>query len=150
MVNQSIIVKNIQIGEETLTLLVEATAPCIEYRDLRYKSLISLFEALPLLYNPLNTEYCAEVVNFLLMGEKAQVIHAIDLYRAAYLKNKRGPYLSRFGEYDLSTLHPPKRTDQQLIFFIHNLNDGLPYRVTTPIPITADSKPIQYQLLPQL
>jgi|GEM_PF-4548500 len=146
MVNLSTTIQNIHIGDVILVLSIEEGIPCVRYKESRYLSLIPLFEELPALYD--HALGCAEVVNFLLLGEHGQVITETDSYRAAYLKNKENPLLSRYGEYDLSSLHPPQLTDHQLIFFIHDLTDGLPYQVTCPIPYTADAKPIQYQLLP--
>lgn len=147
MVIPSTIIQNIYVGDTLLVLSIEEGARCVHCKGRGYLSLIPLFKEQPALYNPIHVQACAEVVNFLLLGERGRVIIATDLYRATYLKNKEKPPLTRFGEYDLSSLHPPQLIDHQLVFFTHDLTTSLPYQVTCPIPYTADSPPIQYQLL---
>jgi hypothetical protein len=150
MLNKSTKVKSIQIDGGSLVLLIEDANPYVRYMEEQYVSLIPLFEDLPALCDPANAKECAEIVSFLLLGEHAYVIENVQLYQNDYAKNKSNSVLSRFGEYDVSLMHPPKQSNQQLIFFIHDLTEGIPYQVICPIPYTTDSKPVQCQLLPMV
>lgn len=156
--HSSILIKEISIETETLRLLIHQNTPMVEYDNETFNHLWLLVEELPLLSDPAYLSAFAEISNFLWKGITFHCIEDIDDFQKRYkeqviLENNHPadvfPYrLTDYKIFDVSVMHPPLLMGGNLIYFVYNTANGLPYRVTCPFPYISTSTLVHYQILP--
>lgn len=157
MENSSLI-KDIEVGSETIRLLMDTQPPLVEYREQLFQHLWMLCQQCTLLTDPAYLKEFAEVSNFLWKGTSFQFIESISDYQTFYLRQIElekehptdvFPYrLTDYKIFDVSVMHEPMLIENQVHFFVFQTETGLPYRVVSPFPYTSLSLLVHYQILP--
>lgn len=145
-------------NEIELECLIDADKqPTIIYNNHKYKTLHSLLEMIPALSEPQSLQPLAYVVNFFAKGFDYQYIENIKQFKDDYLnriefeKNSFDYMPDRLidhGVFNVVVMHPPLIINNELVFFVKNIQSGLPFKVSCPFPITSEFSSPLYQLLP--
>lgn len=138
--------------------------PAVALGEEQYATLADLVQGVPDLKAPEQlVPYCA-AVNHLNHGYEYRLILAPEEYKAQYEArlNAEPPHqpmqgdavrLRQFGLCDTSSLEPPRREAQGVVFFVEDRFLGIPYRVTAPAPDhpdgAADYDPLPMTPLPE-
>jgi hypothetical protein len=155
-----IAVQTLPLGEHTVLLELHDQTPVVEYKEQTFKHLWLLVDQVKELSDPKNLEIFAIISNFFWKGTDYQCIHSIASYQKEYVERvdyeRKFPAdvfeyrLTDYKIFDVSVMHEPLIEDDQIIYFVYNLKNGLPYRVVSPFPYTAPSSLVHYQILPVL
>lgn len=159
--NTKMLVKEINVEKETIFLYLQDQAPLVECQNQRFANIWLLVNHVAALSRIEYIKEFAEISNFFWKGIEFQFIHSIAHYQKQYQERvaleKMHPAdvfeyrLTDFKIFDVSSMHDPKVEHQKLIYFVYNINNGLPYRVVCPFPYTiSTSTLVHYQLLPLL
>ncbi len=150
----------LSFGQDVLQLCLHDNAPVVEYQDKVYKHLWNLVEEVKDLSNLSHINIFALVANFFWKGTEFQYIESIPDYQKQYHDriNYERQYsadvfefrLTDYKIFDVSVMHEPIIEEGQIIFFVCNLSNGLPYRVVAPFPYNVTSTLVHYQILPFL
>jgi hypothetical protein len=153
-------IKSLQIGNDTLFLILKNQYPLIEYSDETISHLWFLVEKIPALSNPKHIRTFAEISNFFWKGLQFQCIPSVETFQRNYREQVElekiyaadiFPYrLTDYKIFDVSVMHEPRIDRGHLTFFVYNVQTGLPYRVVCPFPYPVASTRIHYQILPIL
>ena len=153
-------VKEIVIGKKTVTLLLQQQSPQVEWNNQVFTHLWFLLAEIEELSHSHYIEAFAEISNFFWKGLQFQRIYDIQEFQQHYIKQVEleknhpadvFPYrLSDFKIFDVSVIHEPKIENNQLIYFVFNVSNGLPYRVVCLFPYPKASTYVHYQILPLL
>jgi hypothetical protein len=153
-------IKEITIDNEIVTLVLMNQVPHVIWKNETYSNLWSLVEKLKNLSDQNYIYSFADISNFLWKGKDFKRIESIegfkDQYRNQVELERRNPsdvYLYRLTDYkifDVSVIHEPRIDKNHLIYYVFNINNGLPYRVVCPFPYPKTSTQIHYQILPVL
>lgn len=147
--------KTVLIGTQTLSLYFDASqTPTVGYKEKSFRTLYALIDAFPQLAE--NFSKSAELANFLMRGMDFQLIEDIEAFKLSYHEqlasnlneNDDKPHLADYGHFDLSSLHPPRLNNGQLVFFVKGGHTHLPYQVSVSFPMPTSSQPSAYSLLP--
>lgn len=160
IMNTKRLVKEINIDDEKVSLILNEQIPVVEWNGQEFLYLWFFLRAVPSLSDPLYIEEFCEISNFFWKGVQFQRITSILEYQQEYiqrvkLENEHSadvfPYrLTDYKIFDVSVMHPPKIVDEQLLYYVYNVNNGLPYRVVCPFPYPTTSTKVHYQILPIL
>jgi hypothetical protein len=155
----------VQVGEvnlknEKFFLVLKNQAPVVEWQDQGFPHLWHLLSKIPELSDTQYIEQFAQISNFYWKGLHFQCIASINDYQKQYrdqvaLEQKHSsdvfPYrLTDYKIFDVSVMHAPKYENGQLIYFVNQVQTGLPYRVVCPFPYPSTSTLVHYQILPIL
>lgn len=151
--------KIINVGKKiALECYLEAgKTPYIIYEKKRFDHLHAIIKAIPDLANPKQLEPLACLVNFMAKGEEYQIIENTKQFQEEYLnqiefeRNSLDYIPDRLidhGIFDVKVMHSPRIINDEFIFFVKNMQSGIPNRVNCPYPISNENPKILYQLLP--
>lgn len=129
----------------------------ITYGKDKYKTLHSLLKKVPELTEPQHFAALAQLTNFLAKGFEYQYIENTKQFKEDYLnriefeKNSFDYIPNRLidhGIFNVMVMHPPHIINNELVFFVKNAQNDLPFKVSCPFPITSETPNVLYQLLP--
>lgn len=150
--------KKMTIGPYTMNLLLQEQIPLVEWNDQSYAHIWVLVQHCPLLSDPAHLKAFAEISNFLWKAGQFQCIDCIADYQTHYVEQVKlekkhpgdiFPYrLTDYKIFDVSGMHNPRLENGNLIYYVYNTANGLPYRVICPFPYTGNSTLVHYQILP--
>jgi hypothetical protein len=153
-------VQSLTLGDDILHLCLHDNTPVVEFKEKVYKHLYLLIEEVKELSQPSNMKLFPIIANFFWKGTEFQFIDSIPNYQKQYqdrvIYEKQFPAdvfefrLTDYKIFDVSVMHDPAIEQGQIIFFVCNLTNGLPYRVVAPFPYNAPSSLVHYQILPVL
>lgn len=144
-------------GFDLLCQLDSHLKPLVRSGDKTYQSLFGLTQAIPVLELNDHLKALAKIANFLSGGAEYQFIEDISKYQEEYLnrvefEQNSFDYIPNriidHGIFDVSVMHPPRIINNELVFYVKNDQNQLPYCVSVAYPITKESDGIRYQLLP--
>lgn len=133
--------------------------PVIIYQGKTYKILLDLIKVCPeLIQNESDLSSFAKALNHLLFGKQFDVIVDVENYAQKYLARKTKEVQSPSknseiamlwkGDYNIDIILPPMKMDTFLFCFLENRENGLPFLLTTPFPITAPRFEFNLQPVP--
>ena len=153
-------VKEVKVGKEIIHLTLCDQTPQAEWNNQVFTHIWFLLADMKDLSDPIHIESFADISNFFWKGVRFQRIYAIKEFQQQYVKQvelERSnpadifPYrLTDFKIFDVSVIHEAKIEDNQLIYFVYNVSNGLPYRVVCLFPYPKASTYVHYQILPLL
>jgi len=158
--NFPILIKTIAIQDLSVQLCLVNDKPIVNFDGASYSQLWLLVQAMPILCDERKINEFAEIANFLWKGTEFSVVSSISSFQTNYIERVNFefahpadvlPYrVTDFALFDVSCMHSPKVEAGQLIFFVFNTSNGIPYRVVAPFPYVPTSTFVHYQILPIL
>lgn len=153
-------VQTLSMGSHLIELVLQNKNPTITWNGKLYENLWSLVAELKELSDPIHIQSFALISNFFWKGTDYQLIDDIAAYQKEYGERveyeKKHPAdifeyrLTDYKIFDVRYMHEPLVEDGQIIYFVFNLKNGLPYRVVAPFPYEQESAVVHYQILPIL
>lgn len=145
------------IDEETAECILSDDGPVIQFQEKRFTDLSALSEASPALMQVQNLSLYCRIANFLCNGISFMFIEDIQAYQKGY--GQRRSYEKRrteglessaadFGPFEVSGMHTPRIEGGNLVFYVEDAYYGIPYRVTSPFPVSKERGNPTYSLLP--
>lgn len=122
-------------------------------RQVDYRTLESFLKDFPELSSQNNQVKLAKIANFFLKGELFSLIENPQEYIDQYKRDVETEgelfelppnAITRHGVFNVEEIQLPRLEDGHFIFYV---SANIPYRVTFPIPFSADCHP-KYELLP--
>ena len=153
-------VKMILCGPHVFHLIVENQIHSVEYNDKKFIHLVQLVEELPLLSQVDHIKIFTQLAEFFWKGFSFECVENIASYKDNYVNQVQlerkypgdvFPYrLTDYKVFDVSVMHDPLVKEKELLFYVFNIQTGLPYRVVCPFPYDSPSTVVHYQILPIL
>lgn len=153
-----VFVKDVSVGNERVQLFLHDQTRTAEWNQKSFNHLWFLVAQCPILSDPQHIHAFAEISNFFWKGTEFQCIPSIPAYQQCYrerveLEQQHSAdvfeyRLTDYKIFDVSVMHDPQTTGEQLIYFVCCVQNGLPYRVVCPFPYSLDSTIVHYQILP--
>lgn len=153
-------VLSLSFGNDILHLCLHDHIPVIEYQEKVYRYLWLLINEVKELSQPAYINIFAVIANFFWKGTEFQFIENVSVYQKQYQERvnyeRQFPAdvfefrLTDYKIFDVSVMHDAIIEEGQIIFFVCNLTNGLPYRVVAPFPYNVPSTLVHYQILPIL
>jgi hypothetical protein len=151
-------IKAIKVGNRTVELISSPGKRLAELEQKTHLVLWTLVQDLTELSSITYIKEFAEISNFFWKGWQFQCIESIEAFQVNYrtqieLERRHAgdifPYrLTDYQIFDVSHMHEPRIENDNLIYFVWNTENGLPYRVVCPFPYVATSNIVHYQILP--
>jgi len=152
------IVREVFVGPYSVSLWLEDQNTGATFQGQDFSHLWLLVQQLTALSDPIYLQSFGEISNFFWKGLQFEFIHSITDYQLYYeeqvaLEKKCPsdvfPYrLTDYKIFDVSIMHEPHLETEQLVYFVYNVSNGLPYRVVCPFPYLSTSTVVHYQILP--
>jgi hypothetical protein len=156
--SSKIVVREVYVGPHQVTLWLDELNTGATFQGQHFAHLWLLVQQIPALSDPIYLQAFAEISNFFWKGQEFEFITTISDYQMFYetqvdLERKCPsdifPYrLTDYKIFDVFTMHEPYLENNQLIYFVYNVSNGLPYRVVCPFPYLSTSTVVHYQILP--
>lgn len=143
------------LGKEFLYELI-GHQPSIICEGNRYETIDSLLKAYPALTRIENLTIFSRSLNFLTVGIDYQYIEDIVKFQNAYqaqvdFEKNSFDYIpmriTNHGIFNITEMTKPHIVNHSLVFYVKNVHNGLPYRVTYLLTNNDKNLPL-YQLLP--
>jgi hypothetical protein len=132
--------------------------PVIQAEGRSYRLPANLLDDFPVLKEGYTVVKTAQLINFLMTGVEFRLIENPEKFREDYLQqieSERSGFdtghlarISDYGIFDVSRVRNPIINEDNLVFFVKNESNNLPYKVSLEFPLTNPIPKATYTLLP--
>ncbi len=141
----TITLQKITLGTHQVSLLLAKERRLVSVDGHIYESLEDLVKSYPEMKSPEEIYKIAQVANFIFAPDHYEVILDPTKFQNSYQKRlEEDSRLKEFGISKVSEITPPKIIEDMFIFYVEDVGNNIPYRVSCPFP---PSSPVNYENL---